>query len=265
VPAYPVRRYSVSNVDPIGQRDHQATVEVPEGRAEERRLLMLGASLWLGGLILGTVAGVFHASPPGGDANNLAATFPGIAASGVWGAVHFGQFAGAWIVLAGLLVLYRAFETPAKRSVLGMLGVAATIAAGSAVAVWLAVDGIALKHAVDAWASAPALEKASAFQDARIVRFLEWSTASYSSLLEGVTFILLGLVIVRTTVLPGWLGWLICVAGLGDIATGIVIGNEGFSPTLTAVSLLSTILAPVVAIGILVIAWRRRHEDATPR
>lgn len=250
--------------DPTGQRDPQAA-EVPQERVGERRLLMLGASLWLGGLLLGTVAGVFHASPPGGDANNLAATFPGIAASGVWGAVHFGQFAGAWVVLAGLLVLYRALETPAKRSVLGMLGVAATIAAASAVAAWLAVDGIGLKHAVDAWASAPALEKASAFQDARIVRFLEWSTSSYSILLEGVTFILLGLVIVRSTALPGWLGWLICVAGLGDLVTGIVLGNEGFSSTLTIVSLPSTILAPVVAIGILVIVWRRRHEDAALR
>src|SRR2546428_4962650 len=124
---------------------------------------MLGASLWLGGLILGTVAGVFHASPPGGDANNLVATFPGIAASGAWGAVHFGQFAGAWIVLAGLLVLYRALETPAKRSVLGILGVAATIAAGSAVPGWLAGDGIGLNHPRCAWASGPALEKARAF------------------------------------------------------------------------------------------------------
>lgn len=245
-------------------RDHQAVAVVPEKRAEERRLLLLGASLWLGGLILGAVVGFFHASPPGGDANNLVATFPGIAASGVWGAVHFGQFAGVWIVLAGLLVLYRALEISTRHSVLGRLGVAATIAAGSVAAIWLAVDGIGLKHAVDAWAIAPALEKASAFQDARIMRFLEWSTSSYYLLLEGVTFILLGLVIMRSTALPAWLGWLICVAGLGDLMTGIIIGNDGFSFTVTAVSLPSTILAPIVAIGILVIVWRERHEDAAP-
>lgn len=246
------------------QHDHQAVAAAPEERAEERRLLLLGASLWLGGLILGTVVGVFHASPPGGDANNLVATFPGIAASGVWGAVHFGQFAGVWIVLAGLLVIYRALETSAKRSLLGMFGVAATIAAGSVAAIWLAVDGIGLKHAVDAWAIAPALEKASAFQDARIMRFLEWSTSSYYLLLEAVTFILLGFVIMRSTALPTWLGWLIGLAGLGDIVTGTIIGNEGFSFTLTAVSVPSTILAPVVAIVILIIAWRSRHEDASP-
>jgi hypothetical protein len=250
--------------DSLGQRDQHVIAVVAEKRAEERRLLLLGASLWLGGLILGTVAGFFHASPPGGDANNLVATFPGIAASSVWGAVHFGQFAGVWIVLAGLLILYRALETTGKHSVLVMLGVAATIAAGSVAAIWFAVDGIGLKHAVDAWAIAPALEKASAFQDARIMRFLEWSTSSYYLLLEGVTFILLGLLIMRSTALPAWLGWLICLAGLGDLVTGTIIGNEGFSSALIFVSIPSTILAPVVAIGIVVIVWRRRHEDASP-
>lgn len=247
--------------DLLGQRDHSAVAVVPEKRAEERRLLLLGASLWLGGLIVGIVVGFFHASPPGGDANNLIATFPGIVASSVWGAVHFGQFASVWIVLAGLLVLYRALEISAKSSVFVLLGVAATIAAGSVAAIWLAVDGIGLKHAVDAWALAPALEKASAFQDARMMRFLEWSTSSYYLLLEGVTFILLGLLIMRSTALAAWLGWLIGIAGLDDLVTGVILGNEGFSFTLTAVSVPSTLLAPIVAIGIVVIVWRRRYED----
>ena len=232
-------------------------------RVRERRLLVLGASLWVGGLVVGAIAGFFHASPPGGDANDLVATFPGIAASGAWGAAHFGQFAGAWLVLAGLLVLYRALEPPTEHSVLGMLGAAATIATGSLVAIWLAVDGIALKHAVDAWASAPEAEKATAFRDAGNVRFLEWATAGYAVLLQGVTFLLLGLVMLRSTAVPGWLGWLIGAAGLGDIAIAIVIGGEGFSRTLIPVSLPATVLAPVVPIGILVLAWRRRHRHAT--
>jgi hypothetical protein len=232
-------------------------------RVGERRLLVLGASLWVGGLVVGTLAGFFHASPPGGDANDLVATFPGIAASGAWGAAHFGQFAGAWLVLAGLLVLYRALEPSTEHSVLGMLGAATTVAAGALVAIWLAVDGIALKHAVDAWASAPELEKSAAFRDARNVRFLEWATASYAVLLQGVTFLLLGLAMMRSRAVPRWLGGLLCVAGFGDLATAIVIGSEGFSPTLITVSLPAAVLAPVVPIVILVQAWRRRHQRAT--
>lgn len=229
----------------------------------ECRLLVLGASLWLGGLLVDTIAGFFHASPPGGNANDLAATFPGIAASGAWGFAHLGQLAGAWLVLAGLLVLYRALEPPTEHSVLGLLGMAATIAAGCLVAAWLAVDGIALKHAVDAWASAPEAEKATAFQDARTVRFLEWVTASYAVLLRGVTFLLLGLVMMRSPAVPSWLGWLLCVAGLGDVATAMVIGGEGFSPTLIPVSVPASVLAPVIPIGIMIMAWRRRRQHAT--
>jgi hypothetical protein len=213
---------------------------------------------------VGIVAGIFHASPPGGDANDLVATFPGIAASSIWGTVHVGQFAGAWIVLAGLLVLYRALELTAKTSVLGMLGAAATIAAGTVVAIQFAVDGIALKHAVDAWASAPELEKVGAFEDARTVRFLEWAATSYYAILEGVSFVLLGLVMLRSMVLPRWLGGLLCVSGLGDIASGILIGSEGFSSITTTVAATSSIFPPVVAIGLGVVGWRSTPEDARP-
>lgn len=108
---------------------------------EERRLLLLGATLWVGGLVLGQVAALFHASPPGGDANDLVAVFPGIAASSLWGAAHLGQFAAATIVIAGLLVLLRALQPPTQTSVLGMLGAAAAIGAGSASAMWLAWTG----------------------------------------------------------------------------------------------------------------------------
>ena len=47
--------------------------ELPQDRVAQRRLLTLGASLYLGGLVVGTVAGLFHPSPPGGDANDLVA------------------------------------------------------------------------------------------------------------------------------------------------------------------------------------------------
>src|SRR4051812_14561100 len=42
-----------------------------------------------------------------------------------------------------------------------------------------AVDGVALKHAVDAWANAPEAQKAARFASAETVRWLEWGMNSY--------------------------------------------------------------------------------------
>jgi hypothetical protein len=44
-----------------------------------------------------------------------------------------------------------------------------------------AVDGVALKQAVNAWASAPEAEKAARFASAETIRWLEWGTRSYQS------------------------------------------------------------------------------------
>jgi hypothetical protein len=55
-----------------------------------------------------------------------------------------------------------------------------------------AVDGVALKQAVDAWVSAPEAEKAARFASAETIRWLVWGTRSYQSFIFGLTLILLG-------------------------------------------------------------------------
>jgi len=52
------------------------------------------------------------------------------------------------------------------------------------------VDGVALKQAVDAWASAPEVEKSVRFASAEAIRWLEWGVRSYQSFMLGVTFLL---------------------------------------------------------------------------
>jgi hypothetical protein len=76
--------------------------------------------------------------------------------------VHLGQFVGMAVIIAGLLVLYFALDLRAG----GAASVARLAAVSAAVALGLygvlqAVDGVALKQAVDAWASAPDAEKAA--------------------------------------------------------------------------------------------------------
>jgi hypothetical protein len=61
-----------------------------------------------------------------------------------------------------------------------------------------AVDGVALKQAVDAWASAPAAEKATRFANAEAIRWLEWGVRSYQDLMLGLALVLYAIVIVWT-------------------------------------------------------------------
>ena len=59
-------------------------------------------------------------------------------------------------------------------------------------AVLQAVDGVALKQAVNAWVSAPEADQPARYAAAETVRWLEWGTRSYHSYTLGLALILLG-------------------------------------------------------------------------
>jgi hypothetical protein len=61
----------------------------------------------------------------------------------------------------------------------------------------LGVDGVALKQAVNAWASAPAAEKAARFAVAEGMRWLEWGTRSYESFTLGLAVMLCAIAMVK--------------------------------------------------------------------
>src|SRR4030095_15983944 len=82
-----------------------------------------------------------------------------------------------------------------------------------------AVDGIALKWAVDTWATAPeGPDKTAAFAAAQALRWTEYAFQSYSNILLGLAIGLYGLAIAQGAGLPRWLGYL----GIGS-PTGRVI------------------------------------------
>jgi hypothetical protein len=89
-----------------------------------------------------------------------------------------------------------------------------------------AVDGVAPKQAVDAWASAPEAEKAARFASAETVRWLEWGTRSYQSFMFGLTLILLGSAAAWTARLPRALGYLMGLSGLAYTVQGWVLGSR---------------------------------------
>ena len=126
------------------------------------------------------------------------------------------------------------------------------------------MDGVALKQAVDAWASAPDAEKTARFASAEAIRWLEWGVRSYQSFMLGLSLVLFGTAIVWTARTPRPIGYLMGLSGCAYIVQGFVLGSEGFSGTNTAPQLLAYLLVFAWSIWLLVIAWRMQKPVEAP-
>src|SRR5262245_38459806 len=125
--------------------DGKGTAIMLDGKA-----LRAPAALLLGGLFTYVVVTFLHT---GGPANHHEAIFEHYAGSHDWAVVHLGQFAGMAVIVAGLLVLHVALDLRAAVPFwLARLGAVFAGVALGLYGVLQAVDGVALKQAVDAWA-----------------------------------------------------------------------------------------------------------------
>jgi hypothetical protein len=230
----------------------------------DRTSLRLSATLLLVGQVLYIVVTQFHAD---GDANDHPAVFAEYAASGIWTAVHLGQFAGMAILLAGLFALFFALDVQTGTARwAGRFGAASAVATLALYGVLQAVDGVALKQAVNAWASAPDAEKAARFASAEAIRWLEWGVRSYQNFALGLALFLFAAAVVRTAWLPRPIGSLMGLSGLTYLVQGWVLGSEGFSKTETIAIVLAFLLDLVWMIWLVVVAWRMPDSDVpSPR
>jgi hypothetical protein len=229
----------------------------------DRVLLRLSAMLLFVGILLSMFAGYFH--PDHEKANDHVAVFAEYAHSDIWTAVHLGQFAGIAVIIAGLFVLFFALNVHSGTARwMGRLG---AVSAGVTLALYgvlQAVDGVALKQAVDAWMRAPDAEKAAHFAGAEAIRWLEWGVRSYESFMLGLSFVLFASVIVLTGRVSRPIGYLMALSGLAYIAQGWVIGSEGFSATNSTPTLVGIVATLVWSIWLLVSAWRMKAVVDVP-
>jgi hypothetical protein len=228
----------------------------------DRSLLRLSTTLIVIGEVLFALLTAFH--PGREDPNNHPAVFAEYASSGSWTAIHFGQFVFMAVLLLGLLVLF--FALNVRSGALGWVGRFAAVSVVVALALYgvvQAVDGVALKHAVDAWASAPEAEKATRFASAETMRWLEWGTSSYQTFMFALALSLLATVIVWTARVPRPIGYLMGLAAIPNLVQSLVLGTEGFSVTLLAGSLSFVGLPLMLAwsIWLLIVAWRMKEPD----
>jgi hypothetical protein len=220
----------------------------------DRTTLRLSTGLLLGGFITFVVVTLLHT---GGPANDHKIIFDDYAGSHDWAAVHLGQFLGMALLTAGLLALNSALNLrDGAIAWVARLGAVFSAAALGLYAALQAVDGVALKQAVDAWVSAPAAEKATRFANAETVRWLEWGVRSYQCTALGLAFMLTGLAILITARVPRVHGLLMCLSGAATLAQGWTVGSNGFSNENGTSIVAGYILTLTWARALAAYAWR---------
>jgi len=206
------------------------------------------------------VVSLFHA---GGDANNHPAIFATYAADTMWTAVHVGQFVSMAILLLGLFTLFFALDVQTGMArCAGRFGAAMALVTLAVYSGVLAVDGVALKQAVNAWVSAPEAEKAARFASAEAIRWLEWGMRSYENFALGIAVLLFTAAVARTAWIARPIAYLMGLSGLTYLVQGWVAGSEGFSQTHTMAIILAEVLNVAWMIWLFVLAWRRQELAA---
>jgi len=224
----------------------------------ERTFLRIAAVSMILGVIISGVSGAFHG---GHQPYDLVVTLPQYATNANWVVVHLGQFLGQFLVVGGLVGLFRSI-TFGPGAALAQLGFVAAVVAISVYAANQAVDGIAIKFVAEEWVNAPAVQKDVAFRVAEAVRHIEIGLTSLTVLILGVAFILYGEAIELSRVYPRWLGWLIVVDGGLWVIVGIFFAYRGFTPLAITISQGSAIVFVVWALALTVLMWRRASTVA---
>jgi hypothetical protein len=214
------------------------------------------------------VAESFH--PSREDPMDNPAVFAEYADSDIWTAVHLLEYFGFLLLLGGLVALYYSLkDRPGVGAGLAPFGLAAAVTTAASFTVLQAVDGIALKRAVDAWASAPADQQTAAFAAAEAIRWIEIAMNSLSFFLAGLTLFIYGLAILLGTVYPRWAGLIAMVSGAALMYNGVVeVAYEGFVPSI--IKLVGLLLLAVWAFVMAFLMWRNSsrgpiaHPESAP-
>jgi hypothetical protein len=219
-------------------------------------LFRLAAALGASGLVLVLIMEVFL-HPSRAHPNDSPAAFREYAASDAFTSIHIGDFIGTLCIVLAFVALYRVLNRQG-----GWAGAFATVGVVSAVlvaaifAVQMAVDGVALKAAVDAWVNAPAAEASSAFRVAEGIRDTEKGLSGFFQLTNGVALLGLGLSIALGRFYPRWLGVVGALAGLGALFGGWMTAHTGFSMAASRFSLPTVVLLAVFVVGVCFLMWR---------
>ena len=216
-----------------------------------KRRVVLGCTI--AGSLLLSVGTYFHPVPA--DPNDPLMAFAEYAADRLWIASHLAQLAGVTLILAALIVVTQ-LQAPLSSGLGYQLAGAGAVACLALVAALQAVDGIALKRAVNAWSTASAAEKQAAFYAAFAVRQIEVGLASTLSMLSGVTAILYGFAILSDDAFPNWVAGLGVLGGAATAVAGVLMAYEGFSDLEMVISMPASCILLLWMLIVGILTWR---------
>ena len=226
------------------------------------REFALSAVLMVTGAVLNAVARL--AILPSKEGAGHAASFTRYADSGAWVAGHLVQFAGILFGLAGLFVLARALRPEAPH--LAALAGAGAVATAAIWALAQAVDGVALKQAVDAWVDAPPADEAARFGNAETVLWTGWGAQGFSYAMNGLTLVLLGVAVAVSRRFGAWIGSVAVAAGSLSVVIGIDVVYRGSETGFYELSSVAyQLLVLVFIVGILIAEVRPRARPSMVR
>jgi hypothetical protein len=222
----------------------------------------MGAIAFFAGIIIVVTSSIIHSQGPQPDLMDNPAIFAVYAEHDLWIAAHIGQLAGIMLIYAGgYVALYTFFARSESGtvSVLASLGLAAAIMTAATFSILQAVDGIALKMAVDKWYAAPegSEEKAIYFGVAEGIRWTEGGVQSIYRILQGAVAIIFGTIIVKSRLFIRWIGVLGIFSGAAAITTGVIVAYVLFSSVRDPIADTETVITFVWLIVLGIFMWKR--------
>ncbi len=197
----------------------------------QRPVLILGSVSFIAGAIIMVLSTMIH--PSGEDPFNHPLVLAEYAHSELWVGIHIGQFVGTMMVfVGGFVAIYRllVYSESSIISLLAWLGLSLTIITASTFAILQAVDGVALKFAVDSWIASPeGDEKDLIFRVGEGIRWTEYGVNSVFRLLQGTVAIIFGLAITKNLLVNRWIGVGGVIVGIITVISGIEVSYFAFA------------------------------------
>lgn len=228
------------------------------------RALSLAAAAAVVGPLVYVAVTLLH--PPGQPGNDHPVVFREYAMSHAWVAIHLAQLASIVVGLVGIAGLAASMlRLQENGRLLALLAVGLAVASIPVAVALQAVDGIALKRAVDAWVAEGGAVGSASYAAARAVRWLEEGLNAGFGFTLGAAVTLVGTAMARGAVYPRWMGWIGGAIGVAVLVGAVIVAETGFSPAAQTWVLARNPALWLWTAAAGVLMWRRlRLLDATP-